>query len=321
MDKEKPNRQTKSSKEGYVIVPNYFLREWVSKIGIGPALLYLELLTYCHKEKYIVWPSLTTLSNQLGISKNSLISYQKTLLKYGLIKKIIKRRNIQGNYQSNFYKITPIDSTKNELRQVQILGEGSAKITLGVVQNLHPNNNNLNNNNTTTRERKDAVVDFKKLKEEGVEKMLVIKEQLRDLGFEGKFIEQLLKDFSPKKIEEKLDLLMERRNIQNPAGWLMAALKNDYQDVEEERYEEEPAGQVPQLLRIDSRFRGNDIKGSGNDISTPEQVSREKALEAIKLIQGNLSACISPLPQCRGSIHRTRKTPGRMNPPPTKNIN
>ena len=72
--------------------------------------------------------------------------------------------------------------------------------------------------------------------------MLEMKERLRGLDFEGKFIEQLLKDFSPKKIEEKLDLLMEKRNIQSPAGWLVAALKNDYQDVEEERCEEEPAG-------------------------------------------------------------------------------
>jgi len=54
---------------------------------------------------------------------------------------------------------------------------------------------------------------------------------------------------------------------------------------------------------MDSRFRGNDIrrsgndiKGSGNDIDTPEWTSREKALKAIKLIQDNLSACISPIP-------------------------
>src|SRR5665811_1237528 len=160
MQKEKQIRQTKSSKEGYIVVPNYFLREWVKILGVGPAMLYLYLLTYCHKGKDIAWPSLTTLSNQLGISKNSLLSYQKILLKYGLIKKIIKRRNTQGNYQSNFYKITPIEGgAKIELRQVQILGEGSANIAPGVVQNLHPNNNNLKhyqgNNN---KEGEDAVV-------------------------------------------------------------------------------------------------------------------------------------------------------------------
>ena len=109
--------------------------------------------------------------------------------------------------------------------------------------------------------------------------MQAIREQLRDLDFKESFLEKILKDYPAEKIEEKLELLMIKTNIQNPAGWLMAALKNDYQDVEEES----------QPLRIDSRSRGNDI-------NTPEQVSREKALEAIKLIQDNLSTCISPLP-------------------------
>lgn len=138
--------------------------------------------------------------------------------------------------------------------------------------------------------------------------MQAVREQLSDLDIEGKFIEQLLKDYPPRKIEEKIDLLMERRNVKSPAGWLGAALKNDYRAVEEERYDEEPAGQESQPLRIDSRFRlpvqarqtsGNDIKGSGNDISTPEQVSREKDLKAIKLIQDNISASISPIPSRR----------------------
>ena len=113
-----------------------------------------------------------------------------------------------------------------------------------MVAKRYPNHNNLNNNNiTTTKEGKDAVVDFKKLKEKGEEKMLAIKEQLRDLDFEGKFIEQILKEYSPKKIEEKLDLLMEKRNIQNSAGWLVAALKNDYRGEEQERSDEEPVGE------------------------------------------------------------------------------
>jgi len=181
-----------------------------------------------------------------------------------------------------------------------------------VVAKRYPNHNNLNNNNITTTNRENVVVDFEKLKEKGEEKMQAIREQLMDLDFEESFVEKLLKDFPVKKIEEKLDLLMEERNIQRPAGWLMAALKNDYQDVEEERYDEEPIEQESPPLRIDSRFRGNDIRGCRNDIipnviassdlsergnlvNTPEQVSREKALKAIKLIQNNLSTCISPL--------------------------
>ncbi|MBU1428197.1 helix-turn-helix domain-containing protein [bacterium] len=254
MPKPNSNNQSKlfrEGKDGYLIIPNYFLREWVKVLGIGPALLYLQLLSYCHKEKDIAWPTLTTLSSKLGISKNSLLSYRKILLKSGLIKKIVKRRTAQGNYQSNFYKVTPIEGAKIEPRQVQILGEGSANIAPGVVQNLHPNNNNLNNNNITTTNRgKDAVVavvDFKKLKEKGEEKMQTphnskeyykeqaIREQLMDLDFGGKFIEQLLKDYPPKKIEEKLDLLLTKKNIQNPVGWLMSALKNDYQDPDQNK--------------------------------------------------------------------------------------
>ncbi len=297
MQKEKQNKQNKpgeEKKEGYVVVPNYFLREWVSKLGIGPALLYLQLLSYCHKEKDIAWPTLTTLSNKLGISKNSLLSYRKILLEYGLIKKIVKRRTAQGNYQSNFYKITPIEGGANiELRQVQILGGGSANIAPGVVQNLHPNNTNLNITNiTTTKREKDAVVavNFKKLKEKGdlsacnaqaEEKMQApynskehytgqapysskekehytgqaLRERMAKLDFKEEFIEKMLKEYPTEKIEEKLDLLMERKNIQSPAAWLRAALKNDYRGE----------GQESQPVRIDSRFRGNDIKGSGND--------------------------------------------------------
>ena len=124
----KQNKPGKEKKEGYIIVPNYFLREWVSKLGIGPALLYLQLLSYCHKEKDIAWPALSTLGDSLDMSKNSLISYQKTLLEYGLIKKTTGRRTAQGNYRSNLYKVTPIRSPKNGPGQVQKLHLTRSKI-------------------------------------------------------------------------------------------------------------------------------------------------------------------------------------------------
>ena len=108
--------------------------------------------------------------------------------------------------------------------------------------------------------------------------MMVIRKRMVALDFKEELIERILKDFSAKKIEEKLDLLMERRNIQSPAGWLMAALKNDYQGTEGEKYEEEPK------------------ERSSNFINTAEWTSHEKAMEAIRMIQDNLSTCISPLP-------------------------
>jgi len=289
MPKQNPNNQSKlfpEGKEGYLIVPNYFLREWVKVLGIGPALLYLQLLSYCHKEKDIAWPTLTTLSSKLGISKNSLLSYRKILLKYGLIKKIIKRRTAQGNYQSNFYKVTPIEgSAKIEPRQVHILGEGGANIAPGVVQNLHPNNTNLNitNTTTTTKGGKDAVVvDFVKLKEKGKEKMQAVREQLRDLDFKEEFIEKILKKYSTKKIDEKLDLLLIKRNIQNPSGWLSAALKNDYQNMEKERYAEEP---VEKSANLKSRIPPPLAEeGEGGKFLSPEEAIKRFHLLRQKLM-------------------------------------
>jgi hypothetical protein len=235
MEKEKSNHQNKISNQGYVIVPKYFLREWVKILGIGPTLLYLELLSYCHKEKDIVWPTLITLSNKLGTSKNSLISYRKTLLKYGLIKKIVRRRSAQGNYRSNLYQITPIKGAKNGPGQVQNLDGGSAKFTLDQVQNLNPNNNNIEHYQYN---KKDVVVvvNFIKLKEE--ERRKRIKEDLTGLDFKASFREKLLKDFPLDKIEEKLELLKEKKHIINPSGWLLAALKNDYQGSKEEEIQE-----------------------------------------------------------------------------------
>jgi len=56
------------------------------------------------------------------------------------------------------------------------------------------------------------VVDFKKLKEEGEEKMQALRGQLLNLNIKESFIEKILKEYPAKKIEEKLDLLMERWN-------------------------------------------------------------------------------------------------------------
>jgi len=274
MERERLNKQNKlgkERKEGYIIMPNNFLAEWIRVMGKGPVLLYIQLLTYCHKEKDIAWPALSTLGDSLDMSKNSLISYQKTLLEYGLIKKTRGRRTAQGNYRSNLYKVTPIRSPKNGPGQVQKMDTGSPKIALDQVQNLHPNNTNLNNTNITTTNGENVVVNFKKLKEKGEEKILAIRERMVDLDFKEEFIERILKDYSTKKIDEKLDLLMEKRNIQNPTGWLKSALKNDYQDEEQERDDEEPLGQALYLSTENKKI-----------------LSREEALQQIQLAKHKL---------------------------------
>ncbi len=41
----------------YTTIQDYFLAHWVNTIGIGPAMLYIQLLSYCHKGKDTAWPS------------------------------------------------------------------------------------------------------------------------------------------------------------------------------------------------------------------------------------------------------------------------
>jgi hypothetical protein len=238
MEKEKSNNQNKLSNQGYVIVPNYFLREWVKVLGGGPALLYLELLTYCHKEKDIVWPTLESLSKKMQLTPKTITKYQQILVKFGLIKKLNKRKTDSGNYRRNIYRITPLDMEKNTLPLGKIFPYLEEKFTPNLGKNLPINNNNLNNTNitTTNREKGAVAVDFIKLKEE--ERRKRIKEDLIGLDFKDSFREKLLKDFPLDKVEEKLELLKEKKNIINPSGWLMAALKNNYQGSKEEEIQE-----------------------------------------------------------------------------------
>jgi len=270
MEREKSNNQNKISKDGYLVIPNYFFRKWIRILGAGPAILYLELLTYCHKEKDMAWPTINSLCQKMGVSKNSLIKYREVLLTYGLIKKMIRRKSIGGDYQVNLYQLTSLEGANIEPGVVQKLHLGGAKNEPGIVQILNPNNNNtkhyqVNNNKAVGKDT--AVVDFNKSKEKGEERMRGIIEQLADLSFEERFIEQILKDFSLEKIEEKLELLMAKRNIQNPAGWLRAALKYDYQSSEPEEREEDEKREKIGLKKVSQK---------------KEASSREKALEMIR---------------------------------------
>ena len=105
----KQNKPGKERKEGYIIVTNYFLKKWVRVLGVGPVVLYQELLTYCHKEKYIAWPTINSLCQQMGIAKTTLLRYHNTLIKFGLIKNITRGKSTTGHYRNNIYQITSLE--------------------------------------------------------------------------------------------------------------------------------------------------------------------------------------------------------------------
>ena len=328
MQRERQNNQNKpgkEGKEGYIIVPNYFLKKWVSVLGVGPVVLYQELLTYCYKGKYIAWPTLNTLCQQMGIAKTTLLRYQNTLIKFGLIKNIARGKSTTGHYRNNIYQITPIEelSGHRDIRYQNDTDIGSktipdrfqndtcigSKMKLSLVSNRYPNNTNLNNTNTTTNRENVAVVNFKKLKEKGEERMRLIRERMVELDFKEEFIEKILKEYSMKKIEEKLYLLMERRNIKSPAGWLSAALKNDYRDEESSlssprkresiRYDEEPAeenkddkcrGTMHRALNESKQIDPSSTEIKINSGDNKKILSSKEAIKRFKLLRQELMA-------------------------------
>jgi hypothetical protein len=157
-------------------------------------------------------------------------------VKFGLIKKLNKRKTASGSYRRNIYRITPLNMEKNTLPLSKIFPYLEEKLTPNLGKNLPINNNNIEHYQYNNNKDAVAAVDFIKLKEE--ERRKRIKEDLTGLDFKASFREKLLKDFPLDKMEEKLELLKEKKHIINPSGWLMAALKNDYQGSQEEEIQE-----------------------------------------------------------------------------------
>ena len=116
---------TKEEKiDGFLMIDNNFLRDWVKVIGIGPAMLYLELLSYCYRNKDIAFPSLKTLAVTMGVSVKTIVVYRKILVSYGLIKRIIRRKDENGSYQSSVYQLVRFDnnlSTDEEIDEDELV--------------------------------------------------------------------------------------------------------------------------------------------------------------------------------------------------------
>ena len=113
MEKEIEYDEGTVSRPGFTMVYKAFLRNWIRIIGPGPTMLYLQLLSYCYGKKTHAWPSVRTLAEDLGITKNSVRKYREVLIKYGLIKNMYKRRLPNGNHQTNVYEIVRSEDLLN----------------------------------------------------------------------------------------------------------------------------------------------------------------------------------------------------------------
>ena len=190
--------------DGFLMIDNNFLRDWVKVIGIGPAMLYLELLSYCYGEKDIAFPSLKRLAATMGVSVKTIVVYRKILVSYGLIKRIIRRKDENGSYQSSLYQLVRFDN-KVSLEEEIDEDEPVVSEVIDAGGDRKPGFMKANDN---------------------------LSQELKNLGVSAGSIKILLSSYPESAIRRKLYLLREKK-LHNPGAYLLSVLRNDYKNKEE----------------------------------------------------------------------------------------
>jgi hypothetical protein len=258
----------------YTTIQDYFLAHWVNTIGLGPAMLYIQLLSYCHKGKDTAWPSIKTLNKRMGTTTKTLIRYRNTLIKFGLIKKVVKQRSISGGYDHNLYQIVLLDKENILYPPAEILPEEKEEIVSGIAEEL-PCSNQNNPKKVITDNRKS-------LKTER------IKEELKKLNLDKKSIDKTILNYSLEDIEEKLDLLEIKKNVINPAGWLITALQANYLNPESYREENGAEEKIMETEEVESESKI--VKLNKLALKKKEKEEKERLFieENLKWVRQNL---------------------------------
>ncbi|MBA7598558.1 hypothetical protein ES703_05576 [subsurface metagenome] len=270
MERKIPVKKTNS----YTTIQDYFLAHWVNTIGLGPAMLYIQLLSYCHKEKDIAWPSIKTLNKRMGTTTKTLIRYRNTLIKIGLIKKVVKQKSSSGGYDHNLYQIVLLDKENILYPPAEKLPEEKEEIISGIVKES-PSSNQDN--------PKKLIIDNKKsLKTER------IKEKLEKLNLDKKSIDKIILNYSSEDIEEKLELLEIKRNVINPAGWLISALKANYLTPESYREENDEEEKIMETEEVESESKI--VKPNELALKKKEKEEKDRLFieESLKWVRQNL---------------------------------
>jgi len=273
MERKTPVKKTNP----YTTIQDYFLAHWVSIIGLGPTVLYLQLLSYCHKGKDIAWPSIKTLNKRMGTTTKSLIKYRNTLLEYGLIKKVIKQKSSSGGHDHNLYQIVLLDKENILYPPAEKLPEEKEEIISGIVEES-PSSNQINSNKIVTDNKKSL-------------KTKRVKEELEKLNLDKKSIDRIILNYSLEDIEEKIDLLQIKKNVISPAGWLITALQANYLNPEsskEENNEEEKIMETKEVEPESKPIKPEKLNLKKKPEEDNKRLTREEELEWIRNIRNTV---------------------------------
>jgi len=201
-------------------------------IGINPAILYSELIA-----KYLYFQKRGELDSE-GFFFNTIENLKKDtcLSKFQQKESIDKLRKlklidykVKGIPAKRYFKILTDDKTLKTLNRL-FLKDSGPETSLPVSSKLEGeklagNNTNNNTNLSASQPKPGPETRIGKTVEE---KEKDIKTELSKLGFGISFIGKLFKEFSYDQIEDKIEALKRRKNVNNPSAYLFKILKSDY---------------------------------------------------------------------------------------------
>ncbi|GAH84637.1 unnamed protein product, partial [marine sediment metagenome] len=204
----------------------------------------------------------------------SLIKYHTTLLEYGLIKKIVKQRSSSGGFDHNLYQIVLLDKENILYPPAERLPEEKEEIVSGIVEES-PSSNQIN-------PKKIDIDNKKSPKEER------IKEELKKLNLDKKSIDRIILNYSLEDIEKKIDLLRIKKNVVNPAGWLIAALKANYLNPESSKEENDEEEKITETEEMESESKIVKLNKLALKKKEKEEKDRLFMEESLKWVRQNL---------------------------------
>jgi rRNA maturation endonuclease Nob1 len=116
----------------------------------------------------------------------------------------------------------------------------------------------------------------------------MIKEELKKLNLDKKSIDKIIINHSLEDIEKKIDLLRIKKNVVNPAGWLIAALKANYLNPESSKEENDEEEKIMETEEVESESKI--VKPNKLALKKKEKEEKDRLFmeESLKWIKQNL---------------------------------
>jgi len=114
---------------------------------------------------------------------------------------------------------------------------------------------------------------------------------LKKLNLDIKSIDKIILNYSLEDIEEKLDLLEIKRNVINPAGWLISALQSNYLNPESYREENDEGEKIMETEEVEPEskpIKPEKLNLKKKPDEETKRLSREEELEWIRKIRNTV---------------------------------